>query len=191
MLDRLSRDIEALLFATDRPLSIDELCELTGSGEDSVSQAIERLKAALEESGHSLVIAEIAGGFRLMTDATHGETVAQLFEDRRPGRLTRAAIETLAVVAYNQPCTRAAVEAVRGVNCDSALKSLLERNLIRICGRQETVGRPLTYATTEDFLSYFGLSDIDHLPRRREIEEILSTGMPAGQDSDLFEENRG
>jgi segregation and condensation protein B len=186
MLDRLARDVEALLFATDRPLTIEDICDLTGGGPDSVAQALERVRESLEEEGHSLSIVELAGGHRMVTDPSHGEMVAQLFEDRRPGRLSRAAIESLAVIAYNQPCTRAAVESIRGVNCDSALKSLLERDLIRICGRQDTVGRPLTYSTTDAFLAYFGLGSIEHLPRKREIGELLANGLPP-EPSDLFE----
>lgn len=185
MLDVTARTIEGLLFAADRPLGLEEICDLTGSGADTVLQAIGRIRAALEDEGHAMIVQEAAGTWRMVTDPAIGATVAQLYEERRPGRLSRAAVETLAVIAYNQPCTRAAIEAIRGVNCDSAVKSLLERSLIRICGRQETPGRPLTYSTTEGFLNYFGLEDIDHLPRRREIEELIGTE-GAADGADLF-----
>ncbi len=185
MLDVTARAIEGLLFAADRPLSIEEICDLTGSGADTVTQAIGRIRASLEDEGHAMILQEAAGTWRMVSDPAIGATVAQLYEERRPGRLSRAAVETLAVIAYNQPCTRAAIEAIRGVNCDSAVKSLLERSLIRICGRQETPGRPLTYSTTEGFLNYFGLDDIDHLPRRREIEELIGSE-GAADGADLF-----
>ena len=177
MLDRLAREIEALLIASENPLSSEQLCDLTGSSIDSVEQAIDRISRSLETEGHAIAIHHIAGGYRLATRQEYGGIVSQLFEGKRPGRLTRAALETLAVIAYSQSCTRAHIESVRGVNCDSALRTLLERDLIRISGRQESPGRPLLYATTSSFLEYFGLSSLDHLPRVDEIEELLSMGI--------------
>lgn len=185
MLDRMARTVEGLLFAADRALSLEDLCEMTGSGPETVQQALERVHSSLEEHGHAMILLETGGSWRMVTDPSLGETVSQLYEDRRPGKLSRAAVETLAVIAYNQPCTRAAIEAIRGVNCDSAVKSLLERGLVRICGRQETPGRPLTYSTTDGFLSYFGLNDLDHLPRKREIEELIGSESIPGEN-DLF-----
>ena len=177
MLDRLAREVEALLMASETSLSIEYLCELTGSGTESIEQAIDRIVKSLETEGHSITVLTIAGGCRLATKQEYGNLVSQLFEGRRPGRLTRAALETLAVIAYSQPCTRASIESVRGVNCDSALRTLLERELARIEGRQETPGRPLLYATTNRFLEYFGLSSLDHLPRMDEIGELLAGGL--------------
>lgn len=185
MLDRLAREVEGLLFAADRSLPLEEICDITGCGLESIMQALNRIHSALEDEGHSMILMETAGSWRLVTDPSLGETVAQLFEDRRPGRLSKAAVETLAVIAYNQPCTRVAMESIRGVNCDSAVKSLMERGLVKICGRQETPGRPLTYSTTEGFLSYFGLNDLDHLPRKREIEELMGSES-SSDDTDLF-----
>jgi len=121
-------------------------------------------------------IAYLAGGYRLVTEPALGTVVSRLFEGRRPGKLTRAALETLAVVAYSQPCTRAHVEAVRGVNCDSAMKTLLERDFLAISGRMETPGRPLLYGTTHAFLEYFGLARLEHLPRLDEIGNLLALG---------------
>jgi segregation and condensation protein B len=177
MLDRLAREVEALLMACETSLSIEYLCELTGSGPDSIEQALGRVGRSLDEGGHSMTVLNVAGGYRLATRQEYGTLVSQLFEGRRPGRLTRAALETLAVIAYSQPCTRASIESVRGVNCDSALRTLLERELVRIEGRQESPGRPLLYATTNRFLEYFGLSSIDHLPRLDEIGELLAGGL--------------
>jgi len=188
MLDRLARSIEALLFASDRPLSLQDICDLTGCGPEAAAASLEAIRVSLMEDSHSILLAELAGGWRMVTDPALGDLVAQIFDERRPGRLSRAAIETLAVVAYNQPCTKSAVEAIRGVDCDSAIRSLLERELVRICGRQETAGRPLTYATTEQFLAYFGLSNLEHLPRRREIDELLASWPPVEQSGDLFEQ---
>lgn len=175
-LDRLAREVEALLMASDRPLSIERLCELTGAGTEAVEQAVSRVEKALIQGGHAMEIVFLAGGYRLVTDPELGPVVSRLFEGRRPGKLTRAALETLAVVAYSQPCTRAHVEAVRGVNCDSAMKTLLEREFIAISGRMETPGRPLLYSTTQSFLEYFGLARLEHLPRMEEIGNLLALG---------------
>jgi len=187
ILDRLAREVEALIFASDEPLSISQLCEYTGSGEDSIHQALDRINRAFREQHHALGMIEVAGGFRIATESEFGDVVSQLFEGRKPGKLSRAALETLAVVAYSQPCTRMSVESIRGVNCDSAIRTLLEREMVRISGRMETPGRPLLYSTTGAFLEYFGLSNLDHLPRYEEIEELLSLSSSEMEERDLFE----
>lgn len=188
ILDRLAREVEALIFASDAPLSIEQLCEYTGSGEDSVHQALDRLNRAFLDQQHALMIIEVAGGYRLATDKDFGAIVSQLFEGRKPGKLSRAALETLAVIAYSQPCTRMAIESIRGVNCDSAIRTIMERDMIRISGRMETPGRPLLYSTTRVFLEYFGLTDLDHLPRSSEIAELLSMSSSEMEEKDLFGE---
>ncbi|MFO8184845.1 MAG: SMC-Scp complex subunit ScpB [Candidatus Aegiribacteria sp.] len=187
ILDRLAREVEALIFASDEPLSIAQLCEYTGSGEDSVHQALDRINRAFMEHHHALSIVQVAGGFRIATESEFGQVVSQLFEGRKPGKLSRAALETLAVVAYSQPCTRMNIESIRGVNCDSAIRTLLEREMIKISGRMESPGRPLLYSTTGSFLEYFGLSDLDHLPRYEEIEELLSMSPSEMEERDLFD----
>lgn len=187
ILDRLAREVEALIFASDEPLSIAQLCEYTGSGEDSVHQALDRINRAFTEYDHALTIVSVAGGFRIATAGELGHVVSQLFEGRKPGKLSRAALETLAVVAYSQPCTRMNIESIRGVNCDSAIRTLLEREMIKISGRMESPGRPLLYSTTSSFLEYFGLSDLDHLPRYEEIEELLSMSSSEMEERDLFD----
>ncbi|MCK4806223.1 MAG: SMC-Scp complex subunit ScpB [Candidatus Aegiribacteria sp.] len=186
ILDRLAREVEALIFASDEPLSIQQLCEYTGSGEDSIHQALDRLNKAFLDQQHALTIIEVAGGFRIATDREFGDVVSQLFEGRKLGKLSRAALETMAVIAYSQPCTRISIESIRGVNCDSAIRTLLERDMIRISGRMETPGRPLLYSTTRAFLEYFGLSNLDHLPRFDEIEELLGMSSSEIEERDLF-----
>ncbi len=186
ILDRLAREVEALIFASEKPLSIQQLCECTGSGEDSIHQALDRLNKAFLDQQHALTIIDVAGGFRIATDSEFGGVVSQLFEGRKPGKLSRAALETMAVVAYSQPCTRMAIESIRGVNCDSAIRTLLERNMIRISGRMETPGRPLLYSTTQAFLEYFGLSNLDHLPRFDEVGELLGMSSSEMEERDLF-----
>ncbi len=173
MLDQLARQVEALLIATESPLTLVRICELTGCGTESAEQAVQRIEKELSSGGHSIVVAHIAGGYRIVTDPNLGYVVGQLFEGKRHSKLSRASLETLAVIAYRQPSTRAQIEAVRGVNSDSAMRTLLERDLISITGRQETPGRPLLYGTTSRFLEYFGLSNLEHLPRMEEIESLL------------------
>lgn len=175
ILDKLAREIEAIIFAADTPVDMETLTRITGTLEDSVQQALDRISGSLEEGGHAMMLRRVGSGWRIVTDPALGDVVSLLFEDRRPGKLSRASLETLAVVAYSQPCTRAEVEEIRGVGCDSALRTLLERNMIRIAGRREQPGRPLLYATTQEFLLYFGLDDLDHLPRLDEITELLQT----------------
>lgn len=192
MLDQLARQIEALLAAAEEPLTLDRICEITGCGTESAEQAVERIEAELQSGGHAVIVARLAGGYRIVTDPELGYVVAQLFEGRRRSRLSRAALESLAVVAYRQPVTRAQIEAVRGVNSDSAVRTLLERELIRITGRQEVPGRPLLYGTTDLFLEYFGLSDLEHLPRMDEIENLLTLSAEdldraAGESEDFFD----
>ncbi|MCK5034922.1 MAG: SMC-Scp complex subunit ScpB [Candidatus Sabulitectum sp.] len=173
MLDQLARQIEALLVATEAPVTVNRICELTGCGTESAEQAVLRIEAELASGGHSIVVARLAGGYRIVTDPELGFIVGQLFEGKRHSRLSRASLETLAVIAYRQPATRAQVEAVRGVNSDSAMRTLLERDLVKIDGRQETPGRPLLYGTTSRFLEYFGLNKLEHLPRTNEMENLL------------------
>lgn len=173
MLDQLAKQIEALLVATESPVTLERICELTGCGTESAEQAVLRIESELASGGHAIVVARIAQGYRIVTDPELGFIVGQLFEGKRHSRLSRASLETLAVVAYRQPATRAQVEAVRGVNSDSAVRTLMERDLICITGRQETPGRPLLYGTTARFLEYFGLNNLEHLPRMNEMENLL------------------
>lgn len=186
ILDRLAREVEALLFASDTPLSLEQLGEFTGSGTDSIRSALDMITDSFNEYQHALVIIEVAGGFRIATDNEFGPVVSQLFEGRRPGRLSKASLETLAVIAYMQPATRGGIEGIRGVNCDSSIRTLLERDMIKISGRKEAPGRPLLYSTTSSFLEYFGLSDIAHLPRSSEISELIELTPDELRERDLF-----
>ncbi len=138
-----------------------------------IHNAIELLNAAYEADGRAFRLIEIAGGYQFSTRGEYGEYVARLYKERTRRRLSGAALESLAIIAYKQPISKNDIENIRGVNCDEVLKSLLEKNLITITGRAETVGRPLLYGTTEDFLRHFGLPRIQDLPRPREIDELM------------------
>ncbi len=138
-----------------------------------VHEAVKQLNDFYEEHGRAFRVIEIAGGYQFATRSEYGEYVARLFREKSRRRLSGASLETLAIVAYKQPVSKNDIENIRGVNCDEVLKSLLEKNLVTITGRAESVGRPLLYGTTVDFLRHFGLPRIQDLPRPREIEELM------------------
>ena len=142
----------------------------TSAGE--VSAAIQSLNASYHESGRSFAILERPKGWKLYTRPEFGEFVRQLFPGRKPERLSGPAMETLAIIAYRQPVTKAAIEAVRGVACDGMLQKLLDRDLIRIGGRAELPGRPLLYETTDLFFEHFGIRSIDELPNAAELRRV-------------------
>ena len=164
----LARIIECLLFAAGEPLSAKELARTTETDVPVVYLAIRALRDRYVHSG--LQIVEIAGGFQMATRPEFAPVVGRLLAPHA-NRLSRPALETVAIVAYRQPCTQADIEAVRGVASDGVLKTLVERGLIREAGRKPTPGRPILYATTDDFLHYFGLTDLSDLPSLEEDDE--------------------
>lgn len=180
----LNQVVEALLFAAQKPLSARELASaIKGAGdadellpnefsratEAQVAAALEQLKIEYIEQGRAFQLVEKAEGWQLVSDPAYAPWVRQLFPAAKPARLTPPSLETLAIVAYRQPITRADVEAVRGVAVDGVLQSLMERGLVKIAGRAEVPGRPLLYETTEFFLEHFGLRDLDELPNAEEL----------------------
>ncbi|HYY34735.1 MAG TPA: SMC-Scp complex subunit ScpB, partial [Candidatus Binatia bacterium] len=186
----LSRVIEALLFSAQKPLSIRELTEaIKGAGaedefspnefarvrEAEVAGALEQMKIEYIEQQRSFQLNEKADGWQLVTDPKYARWVRQLFPAPKPARLSAPALETLAIIAYRQPITRADVEAVRGVNIDGVLQTLMERGLVKIAGRAEIPGRPLLYETTQFFLDHFGLRNLDELPN---VEELRTRHLP-------------
>ena len=180
----LNQVIEALLFAAQKPLSARELVSaIKGAGdadelmpnefsratEAQVAAALEQLKIEYIEQGRAFQLVEKAEGWQLVSNPAYAPWVRQLFPAAKPARLTPPSLETLAIVAYRQPITRADVEAVRGVAVDGVLQSLMERGLVKIAGRAEVPGRPLLYETTQFFLEHFGLRDLDELPNAEEL----------------------
>jgi segregation and condensation protein B len=176
--------IEALLFAAQKPLTTGELvAAIKGAGdadelmpnefartkEPELAAALEQLKIDYVQQGRAFQLAEKAEGWQLVSDPAYASWVRQLFPAAKPARLTPPSLETLAIVAYRQPITRADVEAVRGVAVDGVLQSLMERGLVKIAGRAEVPGRPLLYETTQFFLEHFGLRDLNELPNAEEL----------------------
>lgn len=168
------RVIEAILFAADGPVTLEVLAEcLPAEDPEAISADLTVLGEDYEAQGSSFELVRVAGGFQLCTRERWANWVARFQRGNRRVRLSRAAVETLAIVAYRQPITRSEMEEIRGVDSGAVLHTLLERNLITIKGRSKGVGRPLLYATTGEFLEYFGLDRLEDLPRLDEIESIL------------------
>lgn len=170
--EELKRVIEAILFASDQPVSINEIREvLDGADGRIIRTVIEGLRDEYEKEKRSFKIVEVAGGFQMATDPLYGEWLKKMYKSRQTNRLSGPALETLAIIAYRQPVTRADIEFIRGVNVDGVLKNLMDRNLIRITGRKDVPGRPILYGTTKEFLLYFGLNSLDELPKLKEFSE--------------------
>ncbi len=171
----MRRDLEALLFATDQPLSIDKLASFfTEVDRAAVRQAIEDLRAEYDRDEHAFTVVEFGGGYSITTRPEHAKIVRRLFRGRRKQRLSRAALEVLAIIAYKQPVTRLEIEEIRGVSASGVLGTLLERDLVHIVGRAESLGHPLLYGTTKTFLDYIGLRDLRELPQLTELEDLLA-----------------
>lgn len=163
--------VEAILFATDSPLSaakIAEVADLPG-GRRAVRRAIEALNQRYEQCGCAFRVEAIAGGYQMLTLPEFNEVLKRLLKVRDQGKLTQAALETLAIIAYKQPILRADVEAIRGVSSGEMVRSLMEKGLVKIVGRAEEIGRPMLYGTTSKFLEVFGLKDLGDLPQVEQL----------------------
>jgi segregation and condensation protein B len=176
--------IEALLFASDEPLSIPQMIDILKLAEEGgrkirmreeeVLTVIRELNAEYVRQLRSFRIIQVAGGYQFATMPEYAEWLGRLVKERAKRKLTQAVIETLSVIAYKQPITKPEMEAIRGVSADYAIQKLMERGLVTIVGRSATAGRPLLYGTTADFLKHFGINDLSDLPKPREIEEIMA-----------------
>jgi len=170
--DELLRETAALLFASPEPLSQARLIELLERPAAArVAQALERLARELDESPLPIVLQRIAGAWRLSSDPGVAGAIARLSEEPRPERISAAALETLAIIAYRQPVTKAEIEAIRGVQAGPVLRALVDRGLVRVTGRADLPGAPLLYGTTREFLERFGLGSLKDLPRDGELAE--------------------
>lgn len=195
MTDRVDMEavVEAVLFASGDPVSRDKLLEVFAEGERlEAQQAIEAVVERYQESSlRGILIDEVAGGLRLVSRPDLHGYLRRFFEVSGTNKLSMAALETLAVVAYRQPVTGPEIQELRGVNSSGVLKKLLERRLVRIAGRKEVVGKPFLYATTRDFLMHFGLRSLKELPPLEQFEELLgmeAEDPSAGQGDDLDED---
>jgi len=183
--------IEALIFASDEPIEASDIIkaikEIDGDDTEinskNIDEAVDELNISYSGNERPFKIIRISNGFAFATKTEYAKYVGYLSNEKSKRRLSNAALETLAIVAYKQPITKPEIETIRGVNSDYMINTLLEKGLITIKGRADTVGRPLLYTTTSNFLKYFGINRITDLPKPREIEEIM-------RDQDFIEQKR-
>ncbi len=190
-MDRLALHIESLIFATETTIS---LAQIKTCVEETLEQqykpveikkAIDSLIEKYRSDDFSFEIVEIAKGFKFLTKGSYHQTVGTLIKKNNQKRLSKAALETLSIVAYKQPVTKSDVEGIRGVNCDYTIQKLLEKDLVSIVGRADGPGRPLLYGTSEKFMDYFGISDVDALPKLKDIKvPEIQIGEPAPIEED-------
>ena len=165
--------LEALLFVTAEPIPVTRFLALLGAvTKQDVDLALASLAQDYEQEGRGLQLAEVAGGYRIVTKAEFAPWLKRLEKVKSPSKLSRSALESLAIIAYKQPIVRAEVEQIRGVETSGVIRTLLERKLVRIVGRKEEPGRPIMYGTTKFFLEHFGLRDLSQLPPLREFKEL-------------------
>ena len=191
-MDRIYNSIiEALIFSSDDSLGSAEIINAIRGidGEEieitakDIENVVDQLNAKYSEGNQSFRIVKVANGYLFATSEEYAKYVGYLSSEKTRRRLSPAALETLSIIAYKQPLTKPELETIRGVNSDHIISSLLEKNLITIKGRSESIGRPLLYATTDEFLKYFGLNTLSDLPKPRELEEIMN-------DEDFIEQKR-
>lgn len=178
-LDAILAPIEAMLVSTDRPLKAIALVDAIGAHlglqlkDQHIADAVEMLNKQYVESGRAFTVESVSGGYRMMTRAEHAPVIAAMHRTRASTRLSKPALETLAIIAYRQPITRAELEAIRGVACGEVVRSLMERKMVKIIGRAEELGRPMLYGTTRQFLDTFGLSNLKDLPKPEEFADQM------------------
>lgn len=176
--------IEALVLSSPEPLPAKRIAEVVGEVTlAEIEEIIGRLNEKYQNGEASFRIRKVAGGYQLYITEDYAGYVEELHTRRRNARLTRSALETMAIIAYRQPVTKLDIEMIRGVASDSVLHTLLERKLITLSGRAQSVGRPLLYRTTDEFLKYFNLNSLEDLPKMEEIEELISSREPDNQQS--------
>ncbi len=173
--DNVKPVIEALLFASEKPLTLEQIKNvLDGLATDQIRGVLEELKSEYERANRGIRINEVAGGFQMITSPNFAPFLKKLYKERRAEKLSKPALETLAIVAYKQPVTRLEIESIRDVNVDGVVKHLLDKGLIRIAGRRKAAGRPYVFGTTRQFLEYFGLKSLEELPKIENFPAAVS-----------------
>ena len=179
-MNELRAALEAILFVSNEPVTLDALAESLGEKNEDVSKELEEIKNFLDANVGGFTLEQTGGGWRLATRPEHEAVLKKYFARKGESRLSIAALETLAIVAYRQPVTAPEISDIRGVNSSGVLHTLLERHLVRIAGRKEVVGSPFLYRTSREFLIHFGLNDIRDLPRLEEFGDLV--GEPMSDD---------
>ena len=171
--NELRAALEALLFVSSDPVKVEDLTDSFEDGKDAIAAQLEEIKRNLDEHVGGFMLEQTAGGWRLATRAEHDAVLRKYFAKKGENRMSIAALETLAIVAYRQPITAPEVSEIRGVNSTAVIRTLLERRMIRVSGRKNVVGSPFLYRTTKEFLVHFGLNDIRDLPRLEEFGDLI------------------
>ena len=172
--NELRAALEAILFVSNEPVTLDELADaFTDESRDAVVAQLEEIKRTLDDHSGGFMLEQTAGGWRLATRAEHDPILKKYFAKKGENRLSIAALETLAIVAYRQPITAPEVSEIRGVNANQTIRTLLERRMIRVAGRKNVVGSPFLYRSTREFLVHFGLNDIRDMPRLEEFGDLI------------------
>ncbi len=181
------QDIEALIFASEKGINPDEIKEVihsihhTDFSENDLMIAIGNIRQKYEQKDLAIELVNINGGFQFLTKKLYHNTINQLQLQRSKKKLSQAALETLAIIAYKQPITKLEIEQIRGVNCDYTVQKLLEKDLVKITGKAESVGKPILYATSETFMDYFGINSTAGLPQ---LKDIISANNEIGQQAE-------
>jgi len=174
--DNTKAVLEALLFTSERPLTLEQIKNVLDNLEtNEIRGLLEELISEYENNNRGIRIIEIAGGFQMITSSNLAPFIKKLYKQHRAERLSRPALETLAIIAYKQPVTRVEIESLRNVNIDGIIKNLLDKNLIRVTGRKKAPGRPKVYGTSRQFLEYFGLKSLEELPKLENFPSLLTT----------------
>ena len=168
--------IEALLFTSNGPLLVERIKKVLGGIDiETIRKTIEELKIDYDQASRGMRIAEIAGGFQMITSTDFAPFLKKFYKERRIERLSKPALETLAIIAYKQPVTKFEIESLRNVNIDGVMQTLLEKELIRIAGRKKAPGRPFVFATTRQFLEHFGLKSLEDLPKTENLAQLAAS----------------
>jgi len=188
----LSQHLESLIFTTPQPITLEEIASVLREAfgrevtEQELLRGMAELKKRYDHAEHSFGIVEIGGGYQFMTKAPYHQTIGIHLRQQSTKKLSRSALETLSIVAYKQPVTRSELEKIRGVSCDYALQKLLEKELVTISGRADSVGKPLLYGVTPRFMDYFGIKSLEDLPQPRDFKIPENT---IGQPEELMVED--
>jgi segregation and condensation protein B len=187
--NNLKSALEALLFASERPLTLEQIKKvLDNLDAGDIRRAMEELKTEYEESGRGIRLMEIAGGYQMVTSPLFAAFLKRLYKERRVEKLSKPALETLAIIAYKQPITRTEIELLRNVNIDGVINSLSEKYLIRIVGRKKAPGRPFVFGTTRQFLEHFGLKSLEDLPKMENFADFAAKQEADKIETEGFEE---
>lgn len=180
--------VEALLFAANTPLSLSRLAQIVGKTPPEIIEAIDNLNQDFEATGRTFRIHQVSSGYQLYTLPDYGQWIRNLYQHTHRVKLTKPSLEVLAIVAYEQPVTKPEIEKLRGVDSSGPIMTLLDRKLIQVEGRAKRPGSPFLYRTTKEFLRYFGINDLNDLPRKEDLEEFLTLRRDQMQEGEETEQ---